>query len=613
MAEGKIPLPKKRRLGPIEVNVGELYEESAGNFRPLSAAPTGSLIKNYANKYQMYMTTNITKESMPKKMFVRDSYRVLYDEIKKRLTKGMEDRYEATKGTEEEEADYVVSQVYSLIQICGTPNIGKTQFLYYVLARLCEDFNYLEGVCLLAEVPGGRHDTIYATKIQFEKRVNGDKYLFVEKISDVLYPKENDNVVRDYQNYIFMMDNAKTLGPTLYCNNNDCLIFSSPKALGNNRKCVRDDLWMSVWDNAELQEYINLVNPLPPQGKKSKCPNDIDDLMYYFGGAIGNMTFPKRDERIEVLEGKCREDIKKGYYKRLHDIETQSAFSSLLEFGVGDELEHKSTRYLSPYIAEYIRKGVCGEMNGETAKKFASLQIEDRVAAGNFYETCLAAYMRTGKTLKVQMTPYGREVYATQIYNEEKRNLEFTCPVWQQTSRRPFCITVNCAVRMWRNSPSIDFYTIQERKNENNNPKDDVMSGEGDDIQCADGNTNGYDVYVLQATVGKKHNMDFNVVISFLQKLDGVVRGEINNTTTTTMKNSLLSARVSIFLCYLQPDLEKEFEAPTQDALTQMADTRTNTYEGRIRSLLRKKVQVMYGNANPFSDLADIQALPQSP
>ena len=48
----------------------------------------------------------------------------------------------------------------------------------------------------------------------------------------------------------------------------------------------------------------------------------------------------------------------------------------------------------------------------------------------------------------------------------------------------------------------------------------DVTRDVTDDGNFADGNDKTYTVYLIQATVGKEHSMDFNKVAQFLQGIE---------------------------------------------------------------------------------------------
>ena len=91
--------------------------------RKLSDAVGGSLMKNIGKNFHSYMRTNVNIDSMTDKIFIRDAYIGIYKKIKEKL--------EAEKNTGD--------PMPLLFHICGTPMIGKTHFLYYVLARLAVD------------------------------------------------------------------------------------------------------------------------------------------------------------------------------------------------------------------------------------------------------------------------------------------------------------------------------------------------------------------------------------------------------------------------------------------------------------------------------------------
>ena len=89
---------------------------------------------------------------------------------------------------------------------------------------------------------------------------------------------------------------------------------------------------------------------------------------------------------------------------------------------------------------------------------------------------------------------------------------------------------------------------IQE--NADNVMAKDVTSDVTDDGNFADGNDKTYAVYLIQATVGKQHGMEYNKVAQFLQGIEEEVNGRAGETNgKERLKNSLLGAKVSTLNC----------------------------------------------------------------
>ena len=98
------------------------------------------------------------------------------------------------------------------------------------------------------------------------------------------------------------------------------------------------------------------------------------------------------------------------------------------------------------------------------------------------------------------------------------------------------------------------------------------------------------------------HDIEFNKVAQFLQEIEAEVKktaraGQTNG--TETLKNSLLGAKVSVALWYLQLLVQERFDAPGQDAVTLPLSTLHSSREKKVRRALLKKLKVMYGVANP--------------
>ena len=109
------------------------------------------------------------------------------------------------------------------------------------------------------------------------------------------------------------------------------------------------------------------------------------------------------------------------------------------------------------------------------------------------------------------------------------------------------------------------------------------------------GNDKTYTVYVTQATVGKKHSMEYNKVAQFLQRIEEEVKGRAGETDRKErLKNSLLGAKVSVQLLYLQLSVQDKFDVPGQSEVKICLPTRSSSREGKVRKALLKKLKVMY-------------------
>ena len=157
-------------------------------------------------------------------------------------------------------------------------------------------------------------------------------------------------------------------------------------------------------------------------------------------------------------------------------------------------------------------------------------------------------------------------------------------------------------VEMYPNCPSVDFYMIQE--NVNNVTAKDVTSDVPDDGNFADGNDKTYTIYVIQVTIGKQHGMEYNKVAQFLQGIEEEVKGRARETNgKERLKNSLLGAKVSLELLYLQPSVQAKFDTTGQNEVKISLPTRVSSREAKVRRALLKRLKVMYGVANPYKGL----------
>ena len=93
-------------------------------------------IPNLANSHLDYLVTNIARRSTTPKLYIRNAYKNMYELVAKTIR--------------------VESEPYepALIHIGGTPRIGKTHFLYYLMCRLPFSFPWIRGFLILSTCPG---------------------------------------------------------------------------------------------------------------------------------------------------------------------------------------------------------------------------------------------------------------------------------------------------------------------------------------------------------------------------------------------------------------------------------------------------------------------------
>ena len=186
----------------------------------LSEAEGGSLMKNIEKEFNEYFRTNVNMGSLTEYIFIRKAYKSVYEKIKTSL-EGQNET--GTKGKKQ-------------FHICGTPMIGKTHFLYYVLAWLPVDFLELPGIATLGVLPGGSESSDMewfselkcvqtTTSTGDEKKVTNT--LKIAAVTHNRPPSDSKEIKEKYTNYIFLIDNAKK--EYVYSVMNMCIVFASPK------------------------------------------------------------------------------------------------------------------------------------------------------------------------------------------------------------------------------------------------------------------------------------------------------------------------------------------------------------------------------------------------
>ena len=207
----------------------------------LSEAEDGSLMKNIGKEFNEYFRTNVNMGSLTEYIFISKAYKSVYEKNKTSL-EGQNET--GTKGKKQ-------------FHICGMPMIGKTHFLYYVLAWLPVDFPELPGIATLGVLPGGSEssDMEWFNELKYMQKTTGTgdekKVTNTLEIAEVAHnqpPSDSKEIKEKYTNYIFLIDNAKR--EYVYSVMTTCIVFVSPKlenfAVLNNVKMDTKTYWIPV-------------------------------------------------------------------------------------------------------------------------------------------------------------------------------------------------------------------------------------------------------------------------------------------------------------------------------------------------------------------------------
>ena len=410
-------------------------------------------------------------------------------------------------------------------------------------------------------------------------------------------------VQRRYNNYIFLIDNAKN--QYMYNHTNMCIVFVSPKLeshdLITNVKIDVTTYWIPVWSPKEISHFVGLLPSSLPVGKK----NDIPYLVCNFGGTIGNMMHKNRKSTFKTLKVKCHTAATNSVLVMVicqESTEVIAEFSSLVENVVTEDHQLAGMKYVSSFVSQEIM----GKYLHGQSITFAQFWNDGAIQApgeySKIYGRHLPFFMSKGNVLEITVAPFANGKKAGYFNNAKEVTMKFTDYVFHKEKNGPYWIQVGRLVEMYLNCPSIDFYMIQE--NTDNVRAKDVTSDVPADGNFADENDKTYTVYVIQATIRKQHDMEFNKVAQFLQGIEEEVKERAGQTNgKETLKNSLLGAKVSVELLYLQPSVHSKFDAPGQNEVMFPPTTQLSSRETKVRRALLKKLKVMYGVVNPYEGL----------
>ena len=578
-----------------------------------SAAQAGDVIKNVPGLGYDYCITNLSVDTLQHGIYVRQSYIDIYDKIKTRI--------ELVRRAK------VPHLQRAIMHICGTPMIGKTMFLYYVLARLCEDFDY-PGFVIRGIIPGSGDNPaaeFYSVGV-LDKQNNT---LHFEKTSSPEKPYDSTSLQKSYKGYMFLIDNAR-LDDWEIQMFNDTIIFASPKVhvKSMNSKQRIKTWWMPVWDRDEIDGLVAKISNVLPSADDDdfedydNMGSNINALMEYFGGTLGNMTNRDRQNRVAVLTLKAKDLVEKEIVKKIvtcgRDVNVDITYSSLIKVMVDQEYKPVGTVYISSFFTRFILNRV-HEQTTQVFKNFWEVGAQHAAAAfGDHYEDVLAGFLGKNTKLKMKCQPHKHKKCLDNL--PKTQNLEglmefkFENEIFQMKNAkraedRIYCVEEQRLVRMWKNCKSIDFYHIQKRETAKNREGDDVQDQlNGLHPHVDDGYSEGYDVVVWQATAAKDHPMEPDFVATRLVELEEAILAMIEKPTLQGkhMKNSLLSGSVTIWLCYIQPFLRPEFTAPGQgEVIPKGSSRKSNNLAILRREAIKSKLQVIYGVADPYKQVVE--------
>ena len=335
----------------VTINLDELCIDHDKNIikgRSVGEAEGGSLMKNIGREFNDYFRTNVNMGSLTEYIFIRKAYKTVYEKIKTSIE---DQNKKGTKGKKK-------------FHICGTPMIGKTDFLFYVLTWLPVDFPELPGIATLGVFPGGSDsgdmEWFNDLKCMHETTGTGNekKVSTTLKIAEVAHNRptfHSKEIKEKYKYYIFLIDNAKK--EYVYSLMNTCIVFASPKleksASINNVKTDTTTYWIPVWSPEEIIQFQHLVPEAFPAGEN----NDIVFLLRHFGGTIGNMTHRNRKSRFQHLKFRCSSAAASSVLATTicqDESDVIAEYSSLVENEVNEDYELAGTRYISSFVTKEI-------------------------------------------------------------------------------------------------------------------------------------------------------------------------------------------------------------------------------------------------------------------
>ena len=230
-------------------------------------------------------------------IYIRDCYKELYDVYMK---------YE--EKTLEEQISYPSSIPH--VYLTGSPGIGKTSFLLYLLHLMLKE----------------KRKIIFGSKF-----IKG--FLYWDSPTSVVYLEEND-IVKYYKdrNITFLMDSREiktAFGP--------CIICSSPRSdIAKQYRKTAYTLYMPVWEWDEIQHLHNAVY-------SNKISKMYLKARYFIAGGIPRYLFENLQSPAAKLIYDAIKNTETSHLKRLYESKGVN----------GEEISHKLIHQLSSNECDY--------------------------------------------------------------------------------------------------------------------------------------------------------------------------------------------------------------------------------------------------------------------
>ena len=566
--------PFEKEFGSRDCKITEITGKDADIFTEDKIV--GKLCRNFSVVAKLHLA----KFTKPKTIFIRECYKEFTDDI-------------VTKVNE------ITENKRLKLTISGTPQIGKSTLLSYLLAELPKRTS-LKRIVVIAE----RESSTLAeeSKIQLATVI-----YYNEHCRDITGCNEDAVLVRSYRLLDFNPSKIEKFAECAMTNNcltildgfsvlpsyidlfGDWMVFSSQGITETKMRCVdavQSTWFMPAWTKKELEDFsksrcdINLVIP---------DKSSLDDMIELFGGCIGYMVSDFQQTLKQIYTLQVKSHLERFHYSSVAlDVDNPQAAAGLIEV-IPDPDDRKifTKRWLSDTMEERIRSGV--ELMEYNKKKRETMETTG-VRSGISFENLLGTYQH--------VIPPPLKMILYDKFGVDKNWSKCEASILQLQFESPsrfvdadgdeFPMKFQTLNRMMPNAPAIDYYFVQKKKDDDRNSK--------------------YKVYMIQATVGKSHALDLKHIRNYLKQMNSQIlwnRTErpkntemaweqnkyVMKDTGKDLELTLDDDNVEIWFLYLQESLKKSFNAPIHVApLAGAPTTRSADVPNEVPEKVAKKV-----------------------
>lgn len=469
----------------------------------------GTVTRNIATECEL----KLTKIDHPDKLFIRKCY----IKMGKKLVKVLKRKVQH-KGRMQ-------------VMINGTPQIGKSTFLSYLLG-IIPRYTHLKRIFVFSERKTKRDPShpeakqVVLSVLDFNPNCENGKtgdpgipYGVCHHLPG--YREDSEKVLAvNTKNHITFLDGFSSI-PVTIDHYGHVVVFTSQ---GFTESCNANTMWngekwyMPPWTEDELEAYHKQATEVFPEDVTPST------LYEFFGGSIGysakrdfsQMLSYLYDEKVQRHVQLFRNYSSMHVALNLNERNFTAAFYKIIPDK--DTFEEKGREWLTPKLHDTVLYAVKSEI---AAKSEETQSLESGVKRGVWFEDTFARKWMIPNN-KIKMYVYKNYRLVDKWFNENPESVEFSLsetPRMISHTGNYFPLRLGNLNRLTANAESVDYYIASE-----------INTSAGSEIQ--------YRIYLLQTTIRKRHEANFGKIAEYLIKMNDTIRTNKEKRQTIAEKRS---------------------------------------------------------------------------